>query len=292
MRDAAIRVMRVIGVETGGSNVQFALNPKDGRMVVIEMNPRVSRSSALASKATGFPSPRSRRSWPSGYTLDEIPNDITRETPACFEPTLDYCVVKIPRFAFEKFPGAEAILGVSMKSVGETMAIGSNFKEAYQKALRGLEIGCDGYDLKLEAKVAGVEDVEGELQKHRADRHFLIKRALKMGIPPARVAELTSFDPWFIDQFVQIIEMEHTIVALPKDRPIPIEVLREAKRIGFSDRQIAALRGRDVKESDLRTQRKAAGSSRCTGWWTPARASSRRTPRISIPATRRWTSRA
>ncbi len=259
MRDAAIRVMRVIGVETGGSNVQFALHPQTGRMVVIEMNPRVSRSSALASKATGFPIAKIAAKLAVGYTLDEIPNDITRETPACFEPTLDYCVVKFPRFAFEKFPGAEAILGVSMKSVGETMAIGTNFKEAYQKALRGLEIGVDGYDLKLEAKVASVEDVEGELQKRRADRHFLIKRALKMGIPPARIAELTSFDPWFIDQFAQIVEMEHKLVAQSASRPLSTEILREAKRMGFSDRQIAALRGREVKESDLRAQRKAAG---------------------------------
>lgn len=259
MRDAAIRVMRVIGVETGGSNVQFALNPKDGRMVVIEMNPRVSRSSALASKATGFPIAKIAAKLAVGYTLDEIPNDITRETPACFEPTLDYCVVKFPRFAFEKFPGAEAILGVSMKSVGETMAIGSNFKEAYQKALRGLEIGVDGYDLKLEAKVASVEDVEGELQKRRVDRHFIIKRALKMGIPPARVAELTQFDPWFIDQFAQLVETERTLISLPPGKPVPVELLRDAKRMGFSDRQLAALRGRDVKDSEVRQQRQTAG---------------------------------
>jgi carbamoyl-phosphate synthase large subunit len=258
MRDAAIRVMRVIGVETGGSNVQFALHPETGRMVVIEMNPRVSRSSALASKATGFPIAKIAAKLAVGYTLDEIPNDITRETPACFEPTLDYCVVKFPRFAFEKFAGAEAVLGVSMKSVGETMAIGTNFKEAYQKALRGLEIGADGYDLKLEAKVAAVEDIEKELKKHRADRHFLIKRALKMGIPPSRVAELTKFDPWFIDQFMQIIEMEHEILAQPEQQPLSANLLKAAKRIGFSDRQIAALRGED-NERAIRKQRQAAG---------------------------------
>ena len=258
MRDAAIRVMRVIGVETGGSNVQFALHPETGRMVVIEMNPRVSRSSALASKATGFPIAKIAAKLAVGYTLDEIPNDITRETPASFEPTLDYCVVKFPRFAFEKFAGAEATLGVSMKSVGETMAIGTNFKEAYQKALRGLEIGVDGYDLKLEAKVAAVEDIEKELKKHRADRHFLIKRALKMGIPPHRVAELTKFDPWFIDNFVQIIEMEHELLALPEDQPIPQDKMKAAKRMGFSDRQIAALRG-DTTEHEIREQRKGIG---------------------------------
>jgi len=259
MRDAAIRVMRVIGVETGGSNVQFALHPETGRMVVIEMNPRVSRSSALASKATGFPIAKIAAKLAVGYTLDEIPNDITRETPASFEPTLDYCVVKFPRFAFEKFAGAEAILGVSMKSVGETMAIGTNFKEAYQKALRGLEVGVDGYDLKVEAKVAGVENVEAELKKHRADRHFLIKRALKMGIPASRVAELTKFDPWFIDNFVQIVEMEHSILALPADAPIPNDVMKAAKKMGFSDRQIAALRGEATSEHKIREQRKKAG---------------------------------
>jgi carbamoyl-phosphate synthase large subunit len=259
MRDQAIIVMRAIGVETGGSNVQFALNPKNDRMVVIEMNPRVSRSSALASKATGFPIAKIAAKLACGYTLDEIPNDITRETPACFEPTLDYVVVKFPRFAFEKFPGAEATLGVSMKSVGETMAIGTNFKEAYQKALRGLEIGVDGYDLKLEAKVASVQDVEGELKKHRADRHFLIKRALKLGIPVSRIAEITRIDPWFLDNFAEIVEMERKILALPPGRPLSHDQLKDAKRIGFSDRQIAALRGHDVKEVDVRAQRLAAG---------------------------------
>ena len=257
MRDAAIRVMRVIGVETGGSNVQFALNPANGRMVVIEMNPRVSRSSALASKATGFPIAKIAAKLAVGYTLDEIPNDITRETPASFEPTLDYCVVKFPRFAFEKFAGAEPILGVSMKSVGETMAIGTNFKEAYQKALRGLEIGVDGYDLKLEAKVANIEDIEKELRKQRADRHFIIKRALKMGIPPGRVAELTKFDPWFIDNFMQIIEMEHRLLAHPAGQALPFDLLKAAKKIGFSDRQIAALRGE--QEHQVRTARLQAG---------------------------------
>jgi carbamoyl-phosphate synthase large subunit len=230
MRDAAIVVMRAIGVETGGSNVQFALNPANGRMVVIEMNPRVSRSSALASKATGFPIAKIAAKLAVGYTLDEIPNDITRETPACFEPTLDYCVVKFPRFAFEKFPGAEATLGVSMKSVGETMAIGTNFKEAYQKALRGLEIGVDGYDLKLEAKVANVEDVEGELKKHRADRHFLIKRALKMGIPAERIADITKMDPWFLDNFQQIVEMERELLRQPRTEPLHTDLLRKPRR--------------------------------------------------------------
>lgn len=259
MRDMAIRVMRAIGVETGGSNVQFAQHPKTGRTVVIELNPRVSRSSALASKATGFPIAKIAAKLACGYTLDELSNDITRETPACFEPTIDYTVVKFPRFAFEKFAGAEPILGVSMKSVGETMAIGTNFKEAYQKALRGLEIGVDGYDLKLESKVASVTDVEAELKRPRADRHFLIKRALKMGIPVERICDLTQFDPWFVDNFAEIVEMERNLVAAPQAVPLPADVLREAKRIGFSDRQIAALRGVDATEADIRAQRVAAG---------------------------------
>jgi carbamoyl-phosphate synthase large subunit len=258
MRDASIRVMRAIGVETGGSNVQFAIHPANGRMVVIEMNPRVSRSSALASKATGFPIAKIAAKLAVGYTLDELPNDITRETPACFEPTLDYCVVKFPRFAFEKFPGAEPVLGVSMKSVGETMAIGTNFKEAYQKALRGLEIGVDGYDLKVERRVADLKDLEAELRRPRADRHFLIKRALKEGLSAERVAALTAIDPWFIDNFAQMIELEARIAGAPKGA-LGAELLREAKRNGFSDRQIAALRGDGATDLAIRERRKAEG---------------------------------
>jgi len=257
MRDASIRVMRVIGVETGGSNVQFALHPKTGRMVVIEMNPRVSRSSALASKATGFPIAKIAAKLAVGYTLDEIPNDITRETPACFEPTLDYCVVKIPRFAFEKFAAADPTLGVSMKSVGETMAIGTNFREAFQKAMRGLEIGVDGFDIKCEKKVADVQNLEQELKKHRADRHFLVRRALKEGMSVDRVAELTKIDPWFLDNYAQIIDIEKKIVAAPKD-PISADLMREAKRSGFSDKQISALRP-GTTDLEIRKQRKDAG---------------------------------
>ncbi len=257
MRDAAITVLRAIGVETGGSNVQFALNPADGRMVVIEMNPRVSRSSALASKATGFPIAKIAAKLAVGYTLDELPNDITRETPACFEPTLDYCVVKIPRFAFEKFPGARPLLGVSMKSVGETMAIGTNFKEAYQKALRGLEIGVDGYDLKYESTAASISDLAVELQKHRADRHRLIKYALKNGFSAAKVCELTKMDPWFIDNFQQIIEIEAEI---QQAKELDADLLRKAKSNGFSDRQIAELRKKDgLDEHKVRALRKQHG---------------------------------
>jgi len=260
MRDEAIRCLRAVGVETGGSNVQFAVNPRTGRRVIIEMNPRVSRSSALASKATGFPIAKIAARLAVGYTLDEIPNDITRETPACFEPTLDYVVVKIPRFAFEKFRGAEPLLGVSMKSVGETMAIGANFQEAYQKALRGLEIGADGYDLKFENRLAApVSDLETELRRPRADRHALIKRALKQEWGAARIAELTGIDPWFVDQFQQLVEMERRLLASPREGAPNLDLLREAKRRGFSDRQLAALRGTDASEARIREQRKDGG---------------------------------
>jgi carbamoyl-phosphate synthase large subunit len=259
MRDWGIKVLRAVGVETGGSNVQFAMNPKTGRMVVIEMNPRVSRSSALASKATGFPIAKIAAKLAVGYTLDEIPNDITRETPACFEPTLDYVVIKIPRFAFEKFRGAEASLGVSMKSVGETMAFGTNFQEAYQKALRGLEIGVDGFDLKLEAQVASVTDLDCELRKTRPDRHALIKKALKNSFSIETISELTGIDPWFIDQFAQIVELEHEILSQSREQSLPLDLLKKAKKHGFSDKQIAVLRRANISELQIRAERKATG---------------------------------
>ena len=256
MRDAAIKVMRVIGVETGGSNVQFAMHPKTGRMVVIEMNPRVSRSSALASKATGFPIAKIAAKLAVGYTLDELRNDITRETPACFEPTLDYCVVKIPRFTFEKFPGANPVLGVQMKSVGETMAIGRNFREALQKALRGLEIGVDGLDLKAECK-APVEKLDDLLSRPNAERLFAVKTALKNGYSAQAIHERTAIDPWFLDQIQQIVEMEQDIRSAPKDDPLPLELLTRAKGSGFSDRQLAALR--NSTEQEIRRDRTARG---------------------------------
>jgi carbamoyl-phosphate synthase large subunit len=256
MRDGAIKVLRAIGVETGGSNVQFAVNPKTGRMVVIEMNPRVSRSSALASKATGFPIAKIAAKLAVGYTLDELRNDITKETPASFEPTLDYCVVKVPRFAFEKFPGADPRLGVSMKSVGETMAIGCNLREALQKAFRGLEIGVYGLDLKAEERIV-TTDLEKHLASTEQDRHVTAKYALKQGMPAERVADLTNIDPWFIDNIDQIVQIEKELMTAPKDRPLPVELLRCAKRSGFSDRQIALLRG--VTEQDIRRERLAAG---------------------------------
>jgi carbamoyl-phosphate synthase large subunit len=258
MRNGAIKVMRAIGVETGGSNVQFAIQPKTGRMVVIEMNPRVSRSSALASKATGFPIAKIAAKLAVGYTLDELSNDITRETPASFEPTLDYCVVKVPRFAFEKFAGADPRLGVSMKSVGETMAIGMNIREALQKAFRGLEIGVDGLDLKAEERIV-TENLEKQLMSTDQDRHVTSKYALKHGMSVARISELTSIDPWFVDNIAQIVDIEREIANTRKDKPMDRDILRKAKRSGFSDRQLAALRGPNVTELDIRKERLAAG---------------------------------
>ncbi len=258
MRNAAITCLRAIGVETGGSNVQFAVDPRTGRMVVIEMNPRVSRSSALASKATGFPIAKIAAKLAVGYTLDELPNDITRETPACFEPTLDYCVVKIPRFAFEKFPGAAPLLGVSMKSVGETMAIGRNFKEALQKAFRGLEIGVDGLGRREEERVDRDRLLENLRAPHN-QRHFYIKYALQQGMSVTRIAELTHIDPWFIDQFAQLVELETALKRVPLTRPLDADFLRELKSNGFSDLQIAALRGSGVTQLDVRRERLAQG---------------------------------
>ncbi len=257
MRNASLKVLRSIGVETGGSNVQFAVNPKTGRMVVIEMNPRVSRSSALASKATGFPIAKIAAKLAVGYTLDELPNDITRETPACFEPTLDYCVVKVPRFAFEKFPGADPKLGVSMKSVGETMAIGCNLREALQKAFRGLEIGVDGLDLKAEERIIQ-ENLEHQLSLSETDRHVTSKFALKQGMSIEKISEITGIDRWYIDNIAQIVEIEKELVDFPQDRPLPAELIRKAKRSGFSDRQMAALRPGETEVS-IRALRLAQG---------------------------------
>ena len=259
LRDASIKVMRVIGVETGGSNVQFAVHPGTGRMVVIEMNPRVSRSSALASKATGFPIAKFAAKLAVGYTLDELPNDITKETPASFEPAIDYCVVKIPRFAFEKFPTAERTVGVSMKSVGETMAIGRTYKEALQKALRGLEIGLDGLDLKCEQLIDKEHwrDRLGDIGT--VQRLFYVKHALKEGMSVEETAELTAIDPWFVDNIAQIVEMEARLISLAPGRTLEPALLRQAKAYGFSDKQIAALRGSGETELDIRRRRLAMG---------------------------------
>ncbi len=239
MRDASLKVLRVIGVETGGSNVQFCIHPDTGRMAIIEMNPRVSRSSALASKATGFPIAKLAAKLAVGYTLDELPNDITKETPACFEPSIDYIVTKIPRFTFEKFPSADPKLGVSMKSVGETMAIGRNFKESLQKAFRSLEIGVDGLDLKAESKIDSTQ-LDTYLTSTCAERTIAIKSAFKKGYTLKKIAEMTQIDPWFLDNILQIVEIEKEIIEAIE---LNFNLLKTAKRNGFSDEQIGALRG-------------------------------------------------
>ncbi|HXV19268.1 MAG TPA: carbamoyl-phosphate synthase large subunit [Candidatus Omnitrophota bacterium] len=250
MRDASIACIREIGVETGGSNIQFALNPKDGRMVVIEMNPRVSRSSALASKATGFPIAKIAAKLAVGYTLDEIPNDITQKTPASFEPTIDYCVVKIPRFAFEKFPGADPTLTTQMKSVGEVMAIGRTFKEALQKGLRGLEVKAAGFESKKATK-----DLLDHLKRPNADRLYYLKRAIEEGMSREKIQELTFIDPWFIENLFQIVEFEKELKADSKRSKEPsASILRQAKELGFSDVQLGEIYSRS--EVEMRTLRK------------------------------------
>jgi len=262
MRDAAMAIIREIGVETGGSNIQFAVNPLNGRMVVIEMNPRVSRSSALASKATGFSIAKFAAKLAVGYSLDEIRNDITRETPASFEPSIDYCVVKIPRFTFEKFPEAQDILGISMKSVGETMAIGRTFKEALQKGLRGLEIGHTGLDNKKIYSRISDEKIKLRLKKPNASRIFYIKYALQKGMSFDEIVDLTKIDPWFISNIRDILEVEKQIAEKKikeeaQDKKIvllPVDLLFKAKQYGFSDYQIAELTGSD--ELSVRNYRK------------------------------------
>ena len=254
MRDVAIDIIRAVGVDTGGCNIQFAINPEDGRLIVIEMNPRVSRSSALASKATGFPIAKIAAKLAVGYTLDEIPNDITRETPASFEPTLDYIVVKVPRFAFEKFPQADPTLTTTMKSVGEAMAIGRNFTEALQKALRSLE--------RKEAAFAWVGqpaeiDVAAEIDAARTPhdgRLARVQRALWAGASVAEVHEATAIDPWFLEQICLLNAVANEIRAADALDP---DLLRLAKRHGFSDRQIGDMRG--VAESEIRALRHALG---------------------------------
>ena len=255
MRDDAIRVIREVGVETGGSNIQFAVDPKTGRRVVIEMNPRVSRSSALASKATGFPIAKIAAKLAVGYTLDEIPNDITKSTPSSFEPTLDYVVVKIPRWAFEKFPATSAILGTQMKSVGEAMAIGRTFKEALQKALRSLEIGRGG--LGADGKdVLDPSRIREKLITPNWERIFYIRYALLNGRSVETIHDLTKIDPWFLRQIEEIVTLEKELAAQSL-AGLSKAALREAKRFGFSDRQLAHLLR--AGEDDVRRRRKADG---------------------------------
>ena len=258
MRDAALAIIREVGVETGGSNIQFAVEPKTGKMVVIEMNPRVSRSSALASKATGFPIAKFAAKLAVGYSLDEIENDITKDTPASFEPTIDYCVVKVPRFTFEKFPEAQDILGIQMKSVGETMAIGGTFKEALQKGLRGLEIGHIGLDNKLNYQEIPDEKVKWRLEEPNASRIFYIKYALQKGWSLERIAEMTKIDIWFLAQIAQILELETELTETFKTKKtIPDALLRKAKEYGYSDAQLAQIMG--TTEIKVRALRKKKG---------------------------------
>lgn len=276
MRDAGRKVISEIGVETGGSNIQFAINPKNGRMIVIEMNPRVSRSSALASKATGFPIAKFAAKLAVGYTLDEIPNDITKYTPASFEPSIDYCVVKIPRFAFEKFEGAESTLSTQMKSVGEAMAIGRTFKESLQKGLRSLEIkrfglGADGKDkvfdvvlktrdeyLKFWEHAAESPEIHEKICKRlrvpKEDRIFYAKYAYLAGFTTEEIFECSFYDPWFLEQIKQIVDLEKELIVAFGNESAQKELLREAKQMGFSDRQLAFLWGKS--EDEIRAFRK------------------------------------
>ncbi|MBT0664290.1 carbamoyl-phosphate synthase large subunit [Geobacter pelophilus] len=257
LRDASLKIIREIGVDTGGSNIQFGINPRDGRLVVIEMNPRVSRSSALASKATGFPIAKIAAKLAVGYRLDEIVNDITRETPACFEPTIDYVVTKIPRFTFEKFPAADATLTTQMKSVGEVMAIGRTFKESFQKALRSLEIGSCGLESRLfdltnetrRALTAKEQQLLSEkLRTPNWERLWYLGDALRSGMSVDEIFEKTAIDPWFLHNIRQIIEKEEALkVANPADAGFR-DLLREAKQYGFSDKFLGRLWGKNEEE--------------------------------------------
>ncbi|MFI5251205.1 MAG: carbamoyl-phosphate synthase large subunit [Bacteroidota bacterium] len=265
MRDASMKIIRAIGIETGGSNIQFAVNPDTGKMLVIEMNPRVSRSSALASKATGFPIAKIAAKLAIGYTLDEIPNDITKKTPASFEPTIDYCVVKIPRWDFEKFKGVDNTLGVQMKSVGEAMAFGRTFKEALQKALRSLEtghygLGADGKDdfvaadLTEDQKYEWREKVISRLRSPRADNIFYLRYALQLGLTIDEIFDITKIDRWFLFNIRQIVDFEQELSIVSKPTK---EILFKAKQYGFSDRQLAHIWKTD--EAKIRQLRKKLG---------------------------------
>ena len=256
LRDIAINVIREVGVDTGGCNIQFAVDPKTGRIIVIEMNPRVSRSSALASKATGFPIAKIATKLSLGYTLDEIPNDITQKTPASFEPTLDYVVVKVPRFAFEKFPAADPTLTTTMKSVGEAMALGRNFTEALQKAMRSLE--QKGASFSFTKQQLNAEELDALIEKTKiptTQRIYQVQQALLAGASIAQVFEATKIDPWFLDQLVLLNEVAG-IVRENRDNLTP-EILQLAKRHGFSDPQIAEIIG--SSEDVVRGVRHALG---------------------------------
>ncbi len=272
MRDASIAILREIGVDTGGSNVQFAINPNDGRMIVIEMNPRVSRSSALASKATGFPIAKVAAKLAVGYTLDELRNEITGgATPASFEPTIDYVVTKIPRFAFEKFPQADNHLTTQMKSVGEVMAIGRTFQESFQKALRGLEVGSDGLDERCTDR----DEIIEEIGEPGPDRIWFVGDAFRIGMTLSEVFEETAIDPWFLAQVEELVQIEGRLRGRAL-RELAAEELRYLKRKGFSDRRIAKLLGAPPAKCARRASSTAC--DRYSSAWTPARPSSRRQP--------------
>ncbi|MBA3942850.1 MAG: carbamoyl-phosphate synthase large subunit, partial [Sphingopyxis sp.] len=259
MRNASIAVLREIGVETGGSNVQFAVNPKDGRLIVIEMNPRVSRSSALASKATGFPIAKVAAKLAVGYTLDEIMNDITGVTPASFEPTIDYVVTKIPRFAFEKFKGAEATLSTAMKSVGEVMAIGRTIHESLQKALRGLETGLSGFNFVDRLKGASHDQLRNELAQRTPDRLLNTAQAIREGLPLAEINRVAGYDMWFLERIAEIVAAEQDVCenGLPRDA----EGLRKLKAMGFSDKRLAylALQSANLRPGSKRATARGSG---------------------------------
>jgi carbamoyl-phosphate synthase large subunit len=259
MRDAAVAIIREIGVDAGGCNVQFAVNPQNGELIVIEMNPRVSRSSALASKATGFPIARIGAKLAVGYTLDEVPNDITKTTPASFEPVLDYVIVKCPRFAFEKFAAADPGLTTQMKSVGESMAIGRTFKEAFQKALRALETGRTGWSIGERLQddrltEGSKEELRGALRRPTPERIFQVKRAMQLGMKTAELHEVSGIDPWFLDQMQELIDAEQWFNSLSA---VDADSMRRMKRLGFSDRQLASLRAQS--EGELRALRWSLG---------------------------------
>ena len=256
LRDYSIKIIREIGVETGGSNIQFSINPENGDVVVIEMNPRVSRSSALASKATGFPIAKFAAKLAVGYTLDEISNDITKKTPASFEPTIDYVVTKIPRFAFEKFPGSEPILTTQMKSVGEAMAIGRTFQESFQKALRSLEVGRFGFGGDREEVLPDLDKIKYSLRTPNPERIFSIRDGFLSGLSVQAIFELTNIDPWFLQKMREITDVELSIKGRKLDSILKDELL-ETKRLGFSDRQIAYLTG--TNEDAVRIYRKGLG---------------------------------
>jgi len=262
MRDASIAIIREIGVETGGSNIQFAIHPENGKMIVIEMNPRVSRSSALASKATGFPIAKIAAKLAVGFRLWELQNDITKKTQACFEPTIDYVVTKIPRFAFEKFPEADSTLTTQMKSVGETMAIGRTFKESFQKALRGLEVGAFGFgsdskDLWFTDRRPDDEEIRSKLSRPNAERVWYIRYAMLGGMSIDEIYSITNIDKWFLDQLQELVEIENRLRGLGSLAGMDALTMRQVKQFGFSDRQLATLLNSD--DGEVREWRKSRG---------------------------------